>query len=68
MTESDTLKKPHNYAVFLTYIWRRNRGSNPGALLQTYKLSKPAPSTTWVFLQLSLLSIPQEKEKTMLNK
>lgn len=27
-------------------IWRRNRDLNPGTLLQVYKLSKPASSTT----------------------
>ncbi len=36
----------------LSSIWRRNRDSNPSALLQAYELSKPAPSTTWVFLQI----------------
>lgn len=34
----------------LLYIWRRNRDLNPGTVLPIYKLSKPAPSTTWVFL------------------
>ena len=33
------------------FKWRRNRDSNPSAVLPAYELSKPAPSTTWVFLQ-----------------
>lgn len=33
--------------------WRRNGDSNPSALLQAYELSKPAPSTTWVFLRFA---------------
>ena len=36
------------------FAWRRNRDSNPSALLQAYELSKPAPSTTWVFLHIDL--------------
>ena len=40
-------KKPFIQGLFL---WRRNRDLNPGAVLPTYKLSKPAPSTAWVFL------------------
>ena len=35
----------------LLYIWRRNRDLNPGTVLPIYKLSKPAPSASWVFLQ-----------------
>ena len=31
-------------------IWRRKGDLNPCALLEAYELSKPAPSTTWVFL------------------
>ena len=30
--------------------WRRNGDSNPSAVLPAYELSKPTPSTTWVFL------------------
>ncbi len=38
--------------------WRRNRDLNPGTVLPIYELSKPAPSTAWVFLQkLSALII-----------
>ena len=36
----------------LLYIWRRNRDLNPGTVLPIYKLSKPAPATTWVFLHV----------------
>ena len=32
--------------------WRRIRDSNPSAPLEAYELSKPAPSTAWVILQL----------------
>ena len=41
-------------AVEYFTAWRRNRDSNPSALLQAYELSKPAPSTTWVFLHIDL--------------
>ena len=34
--------------------WRRNRDSNPSAQLRAYELSKPTPSTTWVFLRMRL--------------
>ena len=44
-------EKAHDHGLF--QLWRRNRDLNPGTLLQVYKLSKPAPSTTWVFLQWS---------------
>ncbi len=36
-------------------LWRRNGDLNPSAVLPTYELSKPAPSTTWVFLQTAIL-------------
>ena len=42
------LTKKH-LAVFL---WRRRRDLNPRALLQAYSLSRGAPSTTWVLLQI----------------
>ncbi len=45
-----TIKKPHIYADF--HIWRRNGDLNPGTVLPIYELSKPAPSTAWVFLRL----------------
>ena len=35
---------PYSCAVF--FVQRRNRDLNPGTLLQVYKLSKPASSTT----------------------
>ena len=37
--------------------WRRKRDSNPRTLLQVYELSKPAPSTTWVFLRIDSLMV-----------
>ena len=63
-----TLKKAFVARLFL--IWRRNRDLNPGTVLPIYELSKPAPSTTWVFLHLFELlvynSIFSEKEKVFL--
>lgn len=48
-------------------IWRRNRDLNPGTVLPIYELSKPAPSTAWVFLQrfrmLNYITILFEKGK-----
>lgn len=38
--------------IGLFNIKRRNRDLNPGTVLPIYKLSKPAPSTTWVFLHV----------------
>ena len=39
------------YTVRIQHDWRRNRDSNPSAQLRAYELSKPTPSTTWVFLR-----------------
>lgn len=38
-------------------VWRRNRDLNPGTVLPIYELSKPAPSTAWVFLQAPVFSV-----------
>ena len=42
----ESKRKPHNHAVIRFLFKRRNRDLNPGTLLQVYKLSKPASSTT----------------------